>query len=129
MDLGLLAAVLQNVGICAAGFFQRVGQDRQVLKAAFVVDRPGEGDGGWSAPSWIEGHGAEGVAEDVTHQMRLSFQFSQRCRGCDPLNAGVNLKMSVAVFPNPIDAAKNHFYHIPHRRWCSVYGIAENDVI
>ncbi len=34
-----LAAVIQNAGVGAAGFFQRVGQDRQAFEGAVVVDR------------------------------------------------------------------------------------------
>jgi hypothetical protein len=39
------AAVAQNLGVGAAGILQRVGQHRQVLETAAVVDALGHGSG------------------------------------------------------------------------------------
>ena len=38
----LVAAVAEDVRLSAAGFFQRVGQDRQALECAIAVDALGK---------------------------------------------------------------------------------------
>src|SRR5947199_315603 len=41
--LARLAEVIEDFGAGATGFFERVGQNRQVRKAAFLVDGPRDG--------------------------------------------------------------------------------------
>ena len=58
-----LAAVVQDVGIVAAGVFEGVGEDGQTVEGAFIVDRLREGRHGGGEPGGIDGHGTERVAE------------------------------------------------------------------
>ena len=57
------AAVGQQVRAGAAGFFQGVGQDRQVGETTLGVNGLRHGGNGGRPPGGIEGDGAEGVAE------------------------------------------------------------------
>jgi hypothetical protein len=67
---GTAAAVIQDVGMVAAGFFERIGQNRHVFKAALIVNGSRDGsDGG--APGGIECHGAEGIGEDTANKVGL----------------------------------------------------------
>src|SRR3954453_17546304 len=68
------AAVTQQVGVGAAGLFEGVGEDRQVVEGAVVVDLPG--DRGYGAvvpgqPRGIDGDRAERVAEDLTKNVAM----------------------------------------------------------
>src|SRR5262245_32137852 len=61
--LGRLPAVLEDVGVVAAGVFERVGEDWHPLEGAVIVDGLSESDGVGGAPGRIERDGTEGVAE------------------------------------------------------------------
>ena len=65
------AAVVQDVGVVAAGVFEGVGEDRQAVEGAVVVDGLGKGGDVRCSPGGMERDGAERVAEDVTNQIRL----------------------------------------------------------
>src|SRR5262249_51770074 len=60
-----LAAMVQDSAIVAAGLFEGIAEYRHALEGALVVDGLGEGDDVCGAPGWIEGDGAERIAEDV----------------------------------------------------------------
>ena len=64
--LARLSAVVQDVRVIAAGVFQGIGQDRQAVEVAVVVDSCCEGNDGGSAPGRIAGRGPEGTAENAT---------------------------------------------------------------
>jgi hypothetical protein len=59
----------EDVGVGAAGVFEGVGQDAQVLEGPLVVDAAGDGRDGAGVPlqpRGVDGGGAEGErAEDV----------------------------------------------------------------
>src|SRR5262249_40602594 len=64
--------VSEEVGVGAAGVFQGVGQDRQVVVAAGVVDAPGHVPHQSVAPAQpgrLDGDGPEGVAEQLAEQI------------------------------------------------------------
>src|SRR4051812_30949432 len=48
-----LPAVKQDVRVVAAGFFQRIGEDRHAVEGTVGVDAVGEGDNGGRAPCGI----------------------------------------------------------------------------
>ncbi len=61
-------AVEQEIGVRAAGFFERIREDRQTVEGAFPIDGGSEGHGGRREPGGIGDDGAEGVAEDVADE-------------------------------------------------------------
>ena len=64
-----LAAMAENVGIGAAGFFEGVGKVRQAVKGSVIINGLGElGDGavGQLSQAGSKATGKEGIAEDVT---------------------------------------------------------------
>ena len=73
-DVRPVAATMRNdLLLLAAGVHERIGQDRHPLEGLIVVDRPGEADNVGRSPTRVEGHGAEGVAEDVANKLRTVF--------------------------------------------------------
>ncbi len=74
-----LAAVIQNVGVGAAGFFKGIGQDGHTVEGTLIVD--GLGDFLHRAvvlgqPRAMDGDGAEGIAEDVTEGAALATKLN-----------------------------------------------------
>jgi hypothetical protein len=68
-----LAAVIQNVGVGAAGFFEGVGQDRQSVKCTLVINLLGQLSHNARfpyQPRWIKNHTAKSVTENVSEQLR-----------------------------------------------------------
>ena len=78
-----LAAVVQNVGVIAATFFQSVSEDGQTVKGSLVVNALSQLDNSAIVPcqqgtphllplfpSSLGRQRAEGVADDVTNEMR-----------------------------------------------------------
>jgi hypothetical protein len=63
-----LAAVVQNAGIRASGFFQGVCKDREKSEVAVIVDGLREHFHGGIEPGGIDGNRPKRVAEDVAHQ-------------------------------------------------------------
>jgi hypothetical protein len=61
------AAVGEDGIVGAAGFFERVGENRHVGEAALGVDRLREGGDVRRAPGGIEPDGAVRIPEDVTN--------------------------------------------------------------
>ena len=57
------ATVREQVGVGAASLFEGVGQDRQVVEGANVVDVASDCRDGGGEPSGFDGDGAERVAE------------------------------------------------------------------
>jgi hypothetical protein len=97
-----LAAVIQNVGIGATGFFQSISQDGHTVKGTLVVDAlgyllyravvPGE-------PSGVDGDGAKGkgadeIAEDGGLGGTLALGSSVNCMtpGTSRLDPGVKIE-------------------------------------
>src|SRR5262249_2400638 len=76
--LAARATMLQDVGIVAAGLFQRVAENRHALEGPPVVDSLGEGDDVGGAPNRIDGHGTERVAENVTEESSLPGSIGSR---------------------------------------------------
>ncbi len=78
------AAMCQDFGVIAAGVFEGVGQDRQVLEAAVFVDLVGQSRNETIlplAPPGIDDRsGTEGIAEDVAEEvgMYYCFRFTRR---------------------------------------------------
>ncbi len=64
-----LAAMVQNVGVSAARFFQTVGQDGQAIEGPVLVDRLGQFKDAAAAPGHPKGIDGwwrvEGIAEDA----------------------------------------------------------------
>ena len=56
------AAVEEDIGIRAAGFFQRIGEDGESVEGPVGVDGRRDGDDGRREPSGIGDDGTEGVA-------------------------------------------------------------------
>jgi hypothetical protein len=73
--LSRLAAVAQDVGVGAAGFFQSVSEDGQAVESSVVVDRLGESSNSGSEPSGIEGDGLEWIAEEFPKNVALGMAF------------------------------------------------------
>ena len=65
VDTGL-TAVVQDVLVDAAGFFERISENRKVVERSLGVDGLGQLLDGRCEPSRVEGKGIEGIAEDVT---------------------------------------------------------------
>src|SRR3954453_19497516 len=63
-----LSAVAQHLGMSATGSFQAVGQGREAVEGAIIVDSLSEPHDGRRQPGWIERDGAEGIADDVAEQ-------------------------------------------------------------
>jgi hypothetical protein len=59
--------VADDLLVLAAGVHQRIRQDRHPLEGLVVVDRSGQADDIGRSPTRVEGHGAEGIAEDVAN--------------------------------------------------------------
>jgi hypothetical protein len=75
-----MAAVVEDVGVCAAGYFKGVSEDGQTVECPLVVDGLGEfGDGAIipGQPRRVDDCGTEGVAEDFTHQDSLMLKFNE----------------------------------------------------
>ena len=66
------AAVEQEIRVHAAGFLQRIGEDRHALECAVGVDRRRDGDSGGCEPCGIGDDGTEGIAEDVAEETALN---------------------------------------------------------
>jgi hypothetical protein len=60
------AAVLQDGGVGAAGVFQGVGEEREMIEVTILIDGLRELLHGRGRASWVEGQEAEGVAEEAT---------------------------------------------------------------
>ena len=60
-----LTTVVEDIVVVAFGVLQRVGQDRQPLEGAVIVDAPCDSDGDLGAPGGFEGDRAKRVAEDL----------------------------------------------------------------
>ena len=74
------SAVVENIGVFAPGILESVGEDRKAVEGSIGVDAFGEGKDGRGEPGWVEGDGAEGVAEDVPnerHLRRALFPFTR----------------------------------------------------
>jgi hypothetical protein len=67
--------VIEQIGVRAARIIQRVGQDREPVEGAVVVDPAGEGDNGLGPPGRIECGRAERVADDVAEEVGLNNPF------------------------------------------------------
>src|SRR5262249_15111079 len=70
-----LPAVGQDGLVGAAGVFEGVGQDRQVVERPLIVDAASEGGDVLPEPAGFGGNGAERVAEGVAEQAGLSCLF------------------------------------------------------
>src|SRR5437868_4933782 len=67
-------AMGEQIGVGAAGVFEGVGQERQFVESAVVVDVPGDGRDGAAIPGepmWLDRDRAEWVAEDVAEQTQV----------------------------------------------------------
>src|SRR5262245_2962898 len=74
--LARLPAVVQDVGIVAAGVFKGVGEDGQALEGfLIVVDGLGQGGDVGCAPGGVQSGGVGGVAEDVSEQAAVIGLF------------------------------------------------------
>jgi hypothetical protein len=71
-----LPAVVQDVGVVASGVLERIGQDRHPVECSLSVDAFSQSDGGFGTPRSFNGDGAEGIAEDVSEEVALSFLFN-----------------------------------------------------
>src|SRR5262249_21263206 len=83
--LARLSAVVQDVGIVAAGIFEGVGEDGQAVEGSVVVDRLGQGDDVRCSAGGVESDRAEGVAEDVSDKgtlMKPNFLCKLSSGGC-----------------------------------------------
>src|SRR5204862_185017 len=67
-------------GAGATGFFQGVGQDREVVKTAFVVDRLGDGDRRGRSPGGVPRDGVEGIPKDVPENVTLLAPMPPKSR-------------------------------------------------
>src|SRR5689334_1466273 len=63
-----LAAVVQNVGIRASGFFHGVGKDWEVRESALSVNGLCQRLHRWGKTGGIEGIGPELIADDATEK-------------------------------------------------------------
>ena len=61
-----LPAMIQNVGVGAAGVFEGVGEDGEAVEGTVGVDGFGELRDGGGEPRAIEVDGAEGVADNFS---------------------------------------------------------------
>jgi len=59
------------MGLDAADFLQRVGQDQEVFEASFVVNGLGKGNDIGRPPGRVEGDGTVRVAENVMQELAL----------------------------------------------------------
>jgi hypothetical protein len=74
--------MFEDLSLAAAGVFQGVAEDGQVIEDPFVVDAlPGVADEAVvpAQLGGVERDGAEGVAEDVAHCGRLPSPFIVPC--------------------------------------------------
>src|SRR4051794_10278034 len=71
-----LAAVVQDVGVLATGFFKGVCQDRQAVEDSLIVDGASHSNDGGRQPSRIDTDRSEGVAENITQYGTLLCLFS-----------------------------------------------------
>jgi hypothetical protein len=69
-------AVVKDFPARTPRLLQGVGQDRQLVEGPVVVDGLGEVEDGGRSPGRVEGHGAEGVAEDVSEKLNLNQGLS-----------------------------------------------------
>jgi hypothetical protein len=67
--------VVEHVGVVAPGVLEGVGQDRQPVEGTVGVDAFGEGEDGGREPRRIDGHGPEGVPEDIPDKPTLCESF------------------------------------------------------
>ena len=67
------AAVEQNIRIRAAGFLQRIGENRHAVEGAAGVDGVRDGDGGGCEPYGIGDDGTEWIA---SHVAEMDTKFS-----------------------------------------------------
>ena len=88
--LATTTAVVQDVGIIAAGVFEGIGENWQAIKSTVVVDRRGQGGDVRCSPGRVECELAEGVTEDVTNGRcgQLVAVVSHECVLDNPL--GIN---------------------------------------
>ncbi len=73
-----LAAVVEDVLVVAAGYFEGVGQDGKAVKGSVVVDALGQIDHRAVVPvepCWVDMNGAEGISVDVTDYISLARTF------------------------------------------------------
>jgi hypothetical protein len=67
--------VTEDAGVVATRVFKCVGQPRHEIKGPSFVDLFGKGDHAGRPPCRIEGHGTEGVAEEVSEEVALGSGF------------------------------------------------------
>ena len=73
-----LPAVVEDVAIGAAGVFQRVGEDRQAVEGAVIVDGLGNGRGSRITPRGVERSGAKGIAQHVAKTIGFRYRSPSR---------------------------------------------------
>ncbi|HEV3440275.1 MAG TPA: hypothetical protein VG122_23175 [Gemmata sp.] len=73
--LARLSAVVQDIFVVTLCVLKGIGQDGHSVKGFLGVDAVGERNDCGSEPGGVEGDGAEWVAEDVTEQCGLYFEF------------------------------------------------------
>ena len=64
-----LSAMVQDVGIIAAGVFEGVGEDGKAVEGAIVVDGLGKGGDVRCSPGGIERDGTKWVAQNIANQI------------------------------------------------------------
>src|SRR5438046_2571810 len=69
-----LPAMIEDIGADAPRILKGVGQNQQVLKTAYVVDRLGNGGRCWRSPRALQHSNAEGISYYFTQFIRLVFQ-------------------------------------------------------
>ena len=65
----------QEGGVIAAGLFEGVGQDGQVVEGRLLVARPGQGDQTGCPPGRVESQGVEGEAAEEMAEERRQENF------------------------------------------------------
>src|SRR5262249_48630425 len=70
-----VTAVIEHVGTGAARVFEGIGENRQAVEGALIVDALREGDDVPGPPGGIDPDGTESVAEDVTENAALDSTF------------------------------------------------------
>jgi hypothetical protein len=78
-----LPTVSQDVLIRAAGILQGVGQDRQAVEGAVVVDGLGEGNDAWSKPArinrdqvkWLHAHNVIVLGSPMSHRDLIPYRY------------------------------------------------------
>src|SRR5258708_3777539 len=75
------SAMRQDVGVGAARFFESIGEDREAVEGARVVDCLGQLASGRGEPGGVRDEGMKGEqAEDAAQHFRLGLPFTRQCR-------------------------------------------------